>query len=90
MKQTTARLSTIALVTGIALVCATASPAQGIYRWVDAAGVIHFSDTPPQTDVGTVQTVDVEVSAPAPAASRPERPPADDTATWRPPDRADG
>jgi hypothetical protein len=148
------------------LVCATGSPAQDIYRWVDAEGVIHFSDTPPATEVGEVETIAVDVGPPAagaagevrfniaataermqaireeldedldarrdrqraapppvvqypettgyglawpygypgypgyPARPRPPRPPrpdpphgpppADDTATWRPPGRADG
>ena len=157
MSEVTARLLLLLVLS----LGAAGVAAQEIYRWVDADGVTHFSDTPPQTDIGEVETIDIEINAPAagevredlfnieataarmqairdeldedldarrdrqrsvsppvvqypeypyygvgygfplhsrppglrpphPRPPRPEPRPSDDTATWRPPGRADG
>lgn len=44
---------------------ATGAAAQEIYRWVDAEGVVHFSDTPPPAESAEVQTLDVPAAPPA-------------------------
>jgi hypothetical protein len=36
-----------------------------IYRWVDADGVVHFSDRPPVSDSAEVSTVAVQAAQPA-------------------------
>lgn len=46
-----------------ALACG-ATAAQDIYRWVDEDGVVHFSDTAPQSASGGVSTVIVEDTRP--------------------------
>jgi len=47
MRRATARPAGFALFAGAALSGATGPPAQDIYRWVDADGVVHFTDQPP-------------------------------------------
>lgn len=46
----------------LALLCAAASvyAAEGqVYKWTDAAGIVHYSDAPPPKDTQNVQTVHV-------------------------------
>ena len=44
----------------LALLCAAASAsAEQVYKWIDAAGVVHYSDAPPPKDTQNVQTVRV-------------------------------
>jgi len=44
----------------LALLCATASAhAEQVYKWTDAAGVVHYSDATPPKDALNVQTVRV-------------------------------
>ena len=63
----------VALVTVFAafVLAAPVSAQQGIYRWVDDNGVVHFSDTPrdgaEEVEISPVQTF----SAPAAATARP-------------------
>jgi hypothetical protein len=38
--------------------------AAAVYRWVDEAGVTHFSEAPPETPAGEVQTLDVPEPGP--------------------------
>ena len=50
-----------------------AIPAQAdVYKWVDARGVVHYSDEPPQADKGNLQV-----------ESQPDTPPS----TYQPPDK---
>ena len=44
----------------LALLCATVSAhAEQVYKWTDAAGIVHYSDAPPPKDALNVQTVRV-------------------------------
>jgi glutaredoxin len=43
------------LLTGVALVLGTAAAHAQVYKWKDAKGVIHFSDTPPAGKAGTAE-----------------------------------
>jgi len=51
----------IRLVILFALTCAAASVCaadkQQVYKWIDANGVVHFSDSPPPTDTKNVQSL---------------------------------
>lgn len=48
------------------LLAALSSPlaAQQIYRWVDDAGVVHFSDQPPEARPDGLSTLEIDVTAP--------------------------
>ena len=73
-----------------ALLCATVSAhAEQVYKWTDAAGVVHYSDATPPKDAQNVQTVRVTggdrphavqpsetTDAAAPAEKKPEAAPA--------------
>jgi hypothetical protein len=42
----------------LTLLCAAASAnAEQVYKWTDAAGIVHYSDSPPPSDAQNVQTV---------------------------------
>ena len=50
------------------LACAQIACADGIYKWVDAQGQAHFSDTPPMSQPG-VQRLDVQAAPSSDAGS---------------------
>ncbi|MES2743658.1 MAG: glutaredoxin family protein [Pseudomonadota bacterium] len=49
----------------VLLLCAGAASAQ-LYKWKDANGVTHFSDTPPAAGTGKVELKSYDTGAPAP------------------------
>ena len=49
---------------GLLVACGTPAWADPIYRWTDADGVVHFSQTPPPAD-RPVETVEIEDSRPS-------------------------
>lgn len=53
----------VALLTVVALTC-VAARADQVYRWVDAQGNVHYSQTPPPDAVTKAKLVDVEPPAP--------------------------
>ncbi|HUL96907.1 MAG TPA: DUF4124 domain-containing protein [Usitatibacter sp.] len=78
------------LVASVVCLAALCAPAQTLYRWMDAQGRIHYSDTPPKNPVGPVTRIepdekpDTTWKPPAPKAPAA----AVDAETAQPPDRA--
>ncbi|HEX7325651.1 MAG TPA: DUF4124 domain-containing protein [Rhodanobacteraceae bacterium] len=72
------RPSVAALAIGMALACtATFASAQQIYKWKDASGVIHFSQTPPTNGVHYVKMHlqnEPEVASTPAASAAPTQP----------------
>ena len=63
------------IVLAVALTLLTTSvPAGEVYRWRDAAGVLHFSDTPPDGPVEEVRSTEAAAIAPDPAPPDPATP----------------
>lgn len=69
----------------LTLVCTAAGAAaadkQQVYKWTDASGVVHFTDTPPPNDTPNVQSVRIVgnvQSAEVPAAGTTDAKPAVD------------
>ncbi len=63
------------IVLAVALTLLTTSvPAGEVYRWRDAAGVLHFSDTPPDGPVEEVRSTEAAAIAPDPAPPGPATP----------------
>lgn len=84
MKREVVLLTLMSLAAG-----ASAAEKQQAYKWTDANGVVHFTDTPPPKEIPNVQAVKIVDHAPvvdaAPAndktaqASTDAKPPAADT-----------
>ncbi len=60
-------LSTLVLLTAALTLLTTSVPAGEVYRWRDAAGVLHYSDTPPGGPVEEVRSTKAAGDAPEPA-----------------------
>ncbi len=79
------RTMLVASVIGLSFACA-AGPASGqqIYKWKDASGVVHFSQTPPANGTHYAKmtlTQEPEVSSNPPPAASAQQQPSDATAT---------
>ncbi len=61
----TPRFALAALLVAVAVVC-TAAQAQSTYRWTDAKGNVHYTDSPPPTSAKDARTI----GPPDPAAPR--------------------
>jgi len=74
----------------LTLLCAAATAsAEQVYKWTDAAGVVHYSDAPPPKDTQNVQTVRVRGSdrphaVPMTDAPEADKQPADASAQGAP------
>jgi hypothetical protein len=77
------RAGTITAAISAMLLGAAPAAAQEIYRWVDANGVVNFSDTVPAAESSGISTVVIENTQPAEYKPEPYQ-----TATLGPPGRA--
>jgi hypothetical protein len=73
----------------LALLCAaTAASAEQVYKWTDAAGVVHYSDAPPPRETQNVTTVRVtggDRPHAVPMEATPESQPKPDAGGAQPP-----
>lgn len=58
-------VGTFIVAIAVTLLGAAPAAAQEIYRWVDADGVVHFSDTAPATESSGIRTIVLEYTRPA-------------------------
>jgi hypothetical protein len=70
--RNTGQIYAIAIAMALMVVCAGANAEQTVYKWVDADGIVHFSDAPPAaSDPVDVETVAIPKSPPAPPPAPP-------------------